>query len=434
MKIPLPYHKSFLELDIPDAALLGVLEPDQNSVSVPEFGSDPVKNLEIQREIIEKALSSPIGSPTLGKIAAGKTNAVIITSDHTRPVPSSITLPPMIRELRKANPEIDITILVATGMHRATTKKELLEKFGKEICSNEKIVMHDSQDNSSLVSLGKLPSGGELIINKLAVETELLLCDGFIEPHFFAGFSGGRKAVLPGIAGYKTVLANHCAEFIDSKNARTGVLTGNPIHKDMLFAAKSARLAFILNVVIDAEKRVIAAFAGDSAKAHEKGCKYVKTRSSVKKILGAKIVVTTNGGYPLDQNIYQSVKGMTAAEATCAEGGVIIIVSACSDGHGGESFYRHMAEADSPAEILEKISQVPMDKTLPEQWQFQILARILNKYTVIMVTDKCSREMIEPMHMNYAKTIPEALAMAHRIAGKDEKLAVIPDGVAVIVE
>ena len=273
MKIPLPYHKSFLELDIPDAALLGVLEPDQNSVSVPEFGSDPVKNLEIQREIIEKALSSPIGSPTLEKIAAGKRNAVIITSDHTRPVPSSITLPPMIRELRKANPEIDITILVATGMHRATTKKELLEKFGKEICSNEKIVMHDSQDNSSLVSLGKLPSGGELIINKLAVETELLLCDGFIEPHFFAGFSGGRKAVLPGIAGYKTVLANHCAEFIDSKNARTGVLTGNPIHRDMLFAAKSARLAFILNVVIDAEKRVIAAFAGDSAKAHEKGCK-----------------------------------------------------------------------------------------------------------------------------------------------------------------
>jgi len=340
----------------------------------------------------------------------------------------------MIRELRRANPKIDITILVATGMHRATTKKELLEKFGEEICANEKIVMHDSQDESSLVSLGKLPSGGELIINKLAVETELLLCDGFIEPHFFAGFSGGRKAVLPGIAGYSTVLANHCAEFIDSKNARTGILKGNPIHKDMLFAAKSAKLAFILNVVIDAEKRVIAAFAGNSVKAHEKGCEYVKTRSSVKKILGAKIVVTTNGGYPLDQNIYQSVKGMTAAEATCVEGGVIIMVSACSDGHGGESFYRNLADAKSPAEILRKVSNIPMGRTIPEQWQYQILARVLNKFTVIMVTDKCGREMIEPMHMKHARTIPDALRMAYEIAGKDAKFAVIPDGVSVIVE
>ena len=174
--------------------------------------------------------------------------------------------------------------------------------------------------------------------------------------------------------------------------------------------------------------------AMDSVKAHEKGCEYVKTRSSVKKIPGAKIVVTTNGGYPLDQNIYQSVKGMTAAEATCVEGGVIIMVSACSDGHGGESFYRHLAEAASPAEILKKVSKVPMNKTIPEQWQYQILARVLDKFTVIMVTEKCSREMIEPMHMKHAKTIPEALKMAHEITGKDAKFAVIPDGVSVIVE
>ncbi|MEI8192037.1 MAG: lactate racemization operon protein LarA, partial [candidate division NC10 bacterium] len=216
-------------------------------------------------------------------------------------------------------------------------------------------------------------------------------------------------------------------------NARTGVLEGNPIHEDMLFAAKSAKLAFILNVVIDAEQRVIAAFAGDSVKAHERGCEYARKRASVKMIPGAKIVVTTNGGYPLDQNIYQSVKGMTAAEATCAEGGVIIMVAACSEGHGGESFYRTMAEAVSPAEVIEKVSRIPMDKTSPDQWELQILARIMNKFTVIMVTDMCGPEIIEAMHMKCARSIPEALEMAYEITGKDAKFAVIPDGVSVIV-
>ena len=184
----------------------------------------------------------------------------------------------------------------------------MINKFGQDIVDNEEIINHVSTDESSLINVGTLPSGGELYLNKLAIETELLIAEGFIEPHFFAGFSGGRKSILPGIASAKTIMANHCSEFINSNHARTGIIKDNPIHKDMLYAAEKANLAFILNVVIDEEKNIINAFAGDSQLAHEEGCKFVMELSSVKSIQ-ADIVISSNGGYPLDQNIYQVCKG-----------------------------------------------------------------------------------------------------------------------------
>jgi nickel-dependent lactate racemase len=199
---------------------------------------------------VRAALKTPVGSPSLRDLAKGKDSVVIITSDHTRPVPSKITIPLLLEEIKKGSPAARITILVATGMHRNMTDGEIKERFGEAVASREKIVVHDSRDSGKLISLGKLPSGGELVINRLAVECDLLLSEGFIEPHFFAGFSGGRKSILPGIASYKTVLANHCAEFISHDRSRTGILDGNPIHKDMMFAAKTANLAFILNVIL----------------------------------------------------------------------------------------------------------------------------------------------------------------------------------------
>nr|WP_205842032.1 nickel-dependent lactate racemase [Natranaerobius trueperi] len=231
------------------------------------------------------------------------------------------------------------------------------------------------------------------MVNRLVVETELLISEGFIEPHFFAGFSVGRKSVLPGVAGKKTVLANHCSKFIADPNARTGKLVNNPIHKDMVFASQQAKLSFILNVVIDENEQIINAFAGHPQTAHETGCEFVTNLAVVEKT-PADIVVTSNGGYPLDQNIYQTVKGLTAAEATCRKDGVIIILSACNDGHGGESFYKHMAEAKHPKEVTEKVLKIPSDQTLPDQWEFQILARILEKFEVFIVTDQCDKEMM----------------------------------------
>lgn len=421
-KIKILYHKSKMEINVDDKNLIGILQSKAE-----EYKTDLT-----QSEIVEKALDNPIGSSTLEELVKNKKDMVIITSDHTRPVPSKIIMPIMLNRIRKVNPNIDITILIATGFHRASTHEELVNKLGDEIVKNEKIIIHDSRDAGMLVKVGTLPSGGELILNKYAINAELLIAEGFIESHFFAGFSGGRKSVLPGVASAQTVMANHCSEFISSQYARTGILENNPIHKDMLYAAQKAKLAFIINVVINSEKTIINAFAGDSKEAHEEGCKFVLGLSKVSKV-DADIAVSTNGGYPLDQNIYQSVKGMTAAEATCKDGGVIIMVSACNDGHGGQSFYDNLANAKSPKELLDKIAKVPRNKTAPDQWEFQILARMLNNHTVILVTDMCDPQMIKNMKMEHAFTFEEALKRAYELKGNDAKVVVIPDGVSVIV-
>lgn len=422
----LPFGKEKIKLELPEEQVAGVLVSHAHEYKAPKS----------EAELVADALANPIGSPKLSELAKGKKNCVIISSDHTRPVPSHIIMPQLLAELRKGNPDIDITILIATGMHRATTKEELIAKYGREIAEHEKFVIHVSRNDEDMVSVGTLPSGGDCRINKVAANADLLISEGFIEPHFFAGMSGGRKSVLPGIASKVTVLANHCSEFINSPNARTGILQGNPIHEDMLYAAKAAKLAFICNVVIDADKEVIAAFAGDREKAHYAGADFEMKLAGVKPV-PADIVITTNGGYPLDQNIYQSVKGMTAAEATCKEGGVIIDVSSCSDGHGGEDFYNNLKNAESIQKAMDEILARGRNETVFDQWEAQILMRMLLKFTIIMVTE-APQQMIEDMHMKYAASIDDALAMAKDVLAKkgitDPKITVIPDGVSVIVK
>ncbi len=422
----LPFGKEKIKLELPEEQVAGVLVSHAHEYKAPKS----------EAELVADALANPIGSPKLSDLAKGKKNCVIISSDHTRPVPSHVIMPQLLAELRKGNPDIDITILIATGMHRATTKEELIAKYGKEIAEHEKFVIHVSRNDEDMVSIGTLPSGGDCRINKLAANADLLISEGFIEPHFFAGMSGGRKSVLPGIASKVTVLANHCSEFINSPKARTGILQGNPIHEDMLYAAQAAKLAFICNVVIDADKKVIAAFAGDREKAHYAGADFEMKLAGVKPV-PADIVITTNGGYPLDQNIYQSVKGMTAAEATCKEGGVIIDVSSCSDGHGGEDFYNNLKNAESIQKAMDEILARGRNETVFDQWEAQILMRMLLKFTIIMVTE-APQQMVEDMHMKYAASVDDALAMAKEVLAKkgitDPKITVIPDGVSVIVK
>ena len=420
-KIHLPFGRNGICAEIPDANLTGVYRS-----ALPPPADDPDAE-------VERAMAHPFASPPLEELARGRKNAVIIASDHTRPVPSRHIIPAMLAALRRGNPALEITILIATGCHRRTSRAELAEKFGEAIVRREKIVVHDCGDDAALVSLGTLPSGGELKINRLAAETDLLVAEGFIEPHFFAGFSGGRKSVLPGIAARETVLANHCAEFIASPFARTGSLENNPIHRDMVFAAKQAKLTFIVNVVINGEKRIVRAFAGDTFAAHEAGCAFLKDECRVT-VPESDIVITGNGGYPLDQNVYQCVKGMTAGEAVCRPGGVIILAADCSDGHGGEAFYRTLREAPSPAALLEKISAVGRGMTTPDQWQYQILARIMDRFTVIMVTGRANLPMIRAMGMEAAESMADALEKAFAITGKNATVAVIPDGVSVIAE
>ena len=421
-----PFGKEKVTFSLPEEDVAGVLVSHAHEYTAKASEED----------LVAEALAHPIGSLRLSELAKGKKTCTIISSDHTRPVPSHVIMPQLLAELRKGSPDIAITILIATGMHRPTTHDELVAKYGAEIADHEHFVIHNSRKDEDMVSIGTLPSGGECRVNRHAVETDLLVAEGFIEPHFFAGMSGGRKSVLPGVASKVTVLANHCSEFIDSPHARTGILEGNPIHRDMLYAAKAAKLAFICNVVIDADKKVIAAFAGDREQAHYAGCEFEMKLAGVKPV-PADIVVTTNGGYPLDQNIYQSVKGMTAAEATCKDGGVIIDVSACTDGHGGEDFYQTLKNAANLQQAMDEILARKRNETVFDQWESQILLRMLLKYTIIMVT-KAPKQMIEDMHIKYAKDIDEAFTMARDVLkakGIDQpKVTVIPDGVSVIVK
>ena len=380
--------------------------------------------------IVREAMEHPIDSPRLSELARGRKNCVIIISDHPRPVPSRDILPNMLRELREGSPDIEVTLLVATGFHRPSSEEELRIKLGDELYRQCRVVVHDCRDAAANVRVGVLPSGAPCVIDRLAAETELLIAEGFIEPHFFAGFSGGRKSVLPGICDQVTVMGNHCSRFIDSPYARTGILDGNPMHEDMVAAAAMAKLAYIVNVVIDEDKKTVAAFAGNYVTAHRAGCDFLLGYAQVKPSY-ADIVITSNGGAPLDQNIYQCVKSMTAAEATCHPGGVIIECAACADGHGGQSFYESLRDCESAEALYAQFMATPQEETIADQWESQILARMLKKHTIIMVTRPELKSMVEDMKMHFAPTLEEAVDMA-RAMGK-QSMTVIPNGISVIV-
>ena len=421
-KVTFPYGKENVSYEFREDELKAVLTSSIEEY-VPTDGEEA---------LVRAALANPVGAPKLSELAKGKKKITLIASDHTRPVPSKVIVPAMLEELRKGNPDADITILIATGCHRGTTKEELIGKFGEEIVKNEKIYIHDCDEQEKLVDIGTLPSGGKCVINRIAYEADLLVAEGFIEPHFFAGFSGGRKSVLPGIAARETVLANHCSEFIASPYARTGILENNPIHRDMLWAAKTANLQFIVNVVINGEKKVLYAVAGEVEAAHKKGTDFISEYCAVKAVF-ADIAISTNGGYPLDQNVYQAVKGMTAAEATVKPGGVIIMLAASEDGTGGDFFYHQLADEPDIQKTLDIFKQRKRSETVPDQWEVQILIRILLHAKVIYVSKMKDAE-VSAMHMIPAHSLDEALRMAREIIGKEKpSITAIPEGISVCV-
>ncbi|MDR1479117.1 MAG: nickel-dependent lactate racemase [Planctomycetaceae bacterium] len=416
-----PYGRDFLEYDFPESRFLGILESGLHHY-VPPYP---------QEELVRRAIHNPIGTPTLSEMVRGKRKIVLIASDHTRPVPSKLIVPPLLAGIRQANPQAEIIILIATGCHRETTHEELIEKFGQNIFESENIIVHNC-DESKFINLGKLPSGGDLVLNKIAVEADVLISEGFIEPHFFAGFSGGRKSVLPGIAARETVIYNHNAEFIANKLSRSGVLKQNPIHEDMIFAAQKAKLAFICNVVINNRKEIIYAVAGGCDAAHVDGCEFLCEYCKASAI-PADIVVTSNGGYPLDQNIYQAVKGMTAAEASVKKNGVIIMIAKSDDGHGGYHFHKTFADEKNLNNMLTVFMHTPRSRTLVDQWQSQIFARVLQRAAVIYISD-APESVVRDLHLIPAKSIAEAMLTAEKILNNpNATITAIPDGVSVIV-
>jgi len=425
MNIKLPFSTTGMDLKLDDSLDYEVLESAISSMPRPDKSED---------ELVLEAMAHPVGSPRLSELSKGKNKVVIICSDHTRPVPSKHIIPFMLREIREGNPHAEITLLIATGFHRETTRDELVNKFGEDIVNHEKIVVHDSRDMDSMTDIGVLPSGAPLLINRIAAEADLLVSEGFIETHFFAGFSGGRKSVLPGVSSQVTVLGNHCSQFIDSPYSRTGILENNPIHNDMVAASRMAKQRYIVNVIINADKKVVHAVAGDAIEAHESGCRFLQKFCQVTPKQKADIAISTNGGYPLDQNMYQSVKGMTAAEAAAKEDGIIIMVSNCGDGHGGEGFYQALKDCESPKALMAEILEVPQDKTKPDQWEYQIQCRILMQHKVIYVMCEKYRAMAREMGFETAADVNEALEIALKEKGHSAHIAIIPDGVSVMVK
>lgn len=424
MKIKLPYGKTFQETEVDDSRIQGIL-----TSHLEEYHPE-----DDQLTIVKKAMANPIESKKLKELAVGKDKVVILISDHTRPVPSKYILPLMLAEIREGNPDADITLLVATGCHRNSKKEELIFKLGEEIYNNEKIYIHDCDDEDMLVTLDeKLPSGGDIVVNKLAAEADLLVAEGFIEPHFFAGFSGGRKSVFPGCCSRKAVMYNHNSEFIDSQYSRTGNLENNPIHKDMVAAARALGLCYVVNVVINSEKKVIHAVAGDLEKAHEAGTDWLKDKAGVER-KEADIAITSNGGYPLDQNIYQTVKSMTAAEATLKDDGVIIVCSESGDGTGGDAFHKAFLEERDIEKLYKGFLDTPKIETIPDQWESQILCRILLKAKAVIYVSDYDPKTLEDFHFIPVKTLDEAMKKADELMGKDSTVTVIPDGIAVIVK
>ena len=418
--IPIPYYTSTLNLHVDEENLKAVLTAKMHG-----FHAEKT-----QEQLVLDALEHPVGSPRLRELAKDKQKIVIVTSDHTRAVPSKITLPLLLKEIRSGNPQADITILIATGLHRPTTEEEQRRMFGDEIVDHEKIAINNAFDPEQFVELCTLPSGAVFQVNKLAAQCDLLVTEGFVEPHFFAGFSGGRKSILPGVCSERTVNENHSYKAVSHPRSNSGMLKDNPIHADMLCAAKAVNVQFIFNVALDGEKKIVAAWAGDLEKAHEAGVAFIRQWSQCPVVTGD-IVVTSNGGYPLDQNLYQSPKAMATAEACAGEDGVIIMCCSCCDGMGGAHF-GEILQRGTPDEIDRYLSEIPPQKTIPEQWCAQVCVRVLRKHQVILVTTFLDHDEVRRANMIPASTPDEALEIAYRLKGEHAGVVVIPDGVSVL--
>lgn len=418
--IPIPYYTSTLALHVEEENLKAVLTAKMHGFHAEKS----------QEQLVLDALEHPVDSPRLRTLAEGKRKIVIVTSDHTRAVPSKITLPLLLKEIRSGNPDADITILIATGLHRPTTEEEQRRMFGDEIVDHEKIAINNAFAPEQFVELCTLPSGAVFQVNRLAAECDLLVTEGFVEPHFFAGFSGGRKSILPGICSERTVNENHSYKAVSHPRSNSGMLKNNPIHADMLCAAKAVNVQFIFNVALDGEKKIVAAWAGDLEQAHEAGVAFIRQWSQCPVVTGD-IVVTSNGGYPLDQNLYQSPKAMATAEACAGEDGVIIMCCSCCDGMGGAHFGQ-LIQRGTPDEIDRYLSSIPPEKTIPEQWCTQVCVRVLRKHPVILVTTFLSHDEVRKANMIPASTPDEALEIAYRLKGEQASVVVIPDGVSVL--
>ncbi len=411
----LRYGRDGLPVELPDENIAAVLRQKQ----LPAL-DDPV-------QAIRGALAEPIESEPLNEIAQGRTDACIVVSDITRPVPNPVILPPILETLAEAGiPAERVTILIATGLHRPATDAEVREICGDEVlASGVRVVNHRASVDDEQVHLGETSRGTPAFVDRVYMDADLRILTGLVEPHLMAGYSGGRKAICPGVAGCATIMAFHGPQLLEPDAARAGNLVGNPVHEEALEVADLAGGAdFVVNVTLDEERAITGVFAGDMRAAHEAAMARCEQQAKVVLDEPAEIVVTSGGGYPLDLTLYQSTKGIVAAGLICRDGGTIIIAQQNAEGLGSPDFARLICQEDVHAciEHALRTGEICIDT-----WQLHVVEKVLRRCSVIAVSD-LSAEDAERTPFEQAPTVEEALQRALAEHGPDARIVVVPEG------
>ena len=379
------------------------------------------------RRALREALRSPVdGRPLRELVRPGQTVAVSLC-DSTRPQPRHLMIPALLDELDGIVRPEDVVLLVATGTHRGNTDAELRAMLGDELVDSVRVVNHDARDPDSLVWCGERGNGVPVWLNREWVAADVRITTGFVEPHFFAGFSGGPKLVAPGLAGLETVLVLHDAARIGHPDATWGVTEGNPVHDDIRAVAAACPPDLAFDVLLNRDHEVVAAFAGELGAMHRAACAAAERTAMRAVDAPFDVVLTTNSGYPLDQNLYQAVKGMSAAAKVVRPGGVIVCAAECRDGfpdHG--SFREVLASADSPQGLLDDIGS--RARTTPDQWQVQIQAQIQRRAQVLVHSDHLAPEDLRSAHLGHAPDVRRAVLDALEAAGPQARVCVLPEG------
>ena len=450
MRIRLAYGRSGLQVSLPEGLNLEVVEPNY------------VPGLPDQGGAVREALRKAIGCRPLRELVKQSDVVGIVVNDITRPTPYHTILPVLLKEIDHIRDDY-ITLLVATGTHRQNTEAELAMMLGEQATDRFRIVQNDACDRASHSPVGKTSGGNEVWLHKDYLACDVRILTGFIEPHFFAGFSGGGKACMPGLALLETVVRNHSPQNLDHPKATWGVTRGNPVWQEIQEAARMAGPTVLLNVALNRDRQITAVFAGDVEQAHECGCAFVKRHAMVPVSRGYDIVITSSSGYPLDLNVYQSVKAMSAAAQIVRDGGTIIVAADCWDGipdHG--EYKRLLFEAESPASLLKRIRggppprlaspalasppllSVTADKGVRAEdagagafrcspdiigmWQAQIHASICEKADVYLFSHNLTDKEIEQAMLKPCRDIAETVGQLLRSYGRDAPICVLPDG------
>jgi nickel-dependent lactate racemase len=403
---------------------LNVTVPEHADVLTPKF----IPGLGDSRAAVREALRDPISSAPLAALVKPGNRVVIVHTDITRATPNDLILPVLLDELEQAGiPPKNITLLNGLGTHRAQTGSELRGMLGDRIVEGYRCLQHNCSDEANLVSLGVTARGHPVRINRDYLEADVRILTGFIEPHFFAGFSGGPKAVLPSLAGMESVFSNHGIEMIAHPEATWGVTEGNPIWEEMREVALRTNPTFLLNVALNIRREITGVFAGELLAAHAKGCIFVKENAMCAVSQPYDIVLTTNSGYPLDQNLYQSVKGMSAASQIVRDGGSILIAAECEDGlpdHG--QYAALLREAGSIRGVIDLISKPGF--SAQDQWQVQIQAKIQSRAEVYVYSDGLTDRQIEQALFIPCRNLEDTLARVLEKSGPAARICVIPEG------